>query len=406
MNPRAGRRPVVSVVLKSLPHYRIPFFEAIRPRLAAEGVDFRLIYGLPAAPEAARRDTGRIEWGTEVESRILDLGRHQVYWQPCLPLLVDTELIVVEQASKLLLNYVLLTKQQTGGPKLAYWDHGRNLQEDNASRLGEALKRYTSTRVHWWFAYTEGSARIVENLGYPRDRITVVQNTIDTEFLLRERARISREDVTRLRSHLGIEGRNVAIFAGSLYAGKDIPFLLSAARHARRILPDFELIVLGDGPEAQALVKAAAEHRWLHYVGPVFGAEKVRYFSLADVTLLPGVVGLGIVDSFVFGTPMVTIDRRGHGPEIEYLVNGENGIIVEATATPDAYAERVVALFRDDALSSRLRVGCEAARTRYTMAEMVNRFTKGTLRALSAARTSVAEETSTVTRRGTGDVLP
>ncbi len=45
----------------------------------------------------------------------------------------------------------------------------------------------------------------------------------------------------------------------------------------------------------------------------------------------PGAVGLAILDAFAAGLPMVTTHCRGHGPEIAYLRQNENGLMTEDT---------------------------------------------------------------------------
>jgi exopolysaccharide biosynthesis WecB/TagA/CpsF family protein len=44
----------------------------------------------------------------------------------------------------------------------------------------EKWKQIWLTKVDWWFAYNDLSAGIVRSLGYPEERITSVQNAIDT----------------------------------------------------------------------------------------------------------------------------------------------------------------------------------------------------------------------------------
>ena len=92
-----------------------------------------------------------------------------------------------------------------------------------------------------------------------------------------------------MRRRVGIEGRNVAIFAGGLYREKGIGFLIDAARAVRRIVADFELIVIDPGPK-RADDDAARQHGWIHYVGPCFGTGDT-VFRCVSTMLLPGVVG-------------------------------------------------------------------------------------------------------------------
>jgi glycosyltransferase involved in cell wall biosynthesis len=375
-------KTVVTIVTKSLPHYRVPFFEALRSELERCGVTLGLIYGLPNAEEAKKQDTAAISWGHPIQNSIFPFGTRSFWWQPCAALVRRSDLVIVEQASKLLLNYVLLARQTLGGSRVAFWGHGRNFQAHIASRLGEAVKRVISRWPHWWFAYTEGSAEVVRQLHYPPDRITTVQNAIDTAALLRRRASVSEEELATLRLRWGIQSRNVAIFAGGLYAEKRIQFLIESAQALRRRVVDFELIVIGAGPDQVLVEEAAREHRWIHYPGPCLGTDKVPYFNLSQVMLLPGLVGLGVLDSFALEVPLVTVDLPYHSPEIDYLRHGENGLKLPAGTDPEGYAVAVAGLLCDEGWREHLKAGCRAAAQVYTLEAMVGRFSEGVLLAL------------------------
>jgi len=58
----------------------------------------------------------------------------------------------------------------------------------------------------------------------------------------------------------------------------------------------------------------------------VGGRGTVAYFSLADLMVLPSLVGLAIVHGFAFGLPLHTTDSPGHGPELAYL-SDKNGVM-------------------------------------------------------------------------------
>jgi glycosyltransferase involved in cell wall biosynthesis len=385
----AARQKIVTVVTKSLPHYRVPFFEALRLELERCGVTLGLIYGLPNAEEAKRQDTAAISWGHPITNRMIRVGRRNFCWQPCAALVRGSDLVIVEQASKLLLNYVLLARQTLGGSRVAFWGHGRNLQEHTASRLGEAVKRLISRWPHWWFTYTEGSAEVVRQLRYPPDRITVVQNAIDTAALRRRHASVSEEELATLRLRWGIQSRNVAIFVGGLYADKRIRFLIEAAQALRRRIVDFELVVIGAGPDQVLVEEAAREYRWIHYPGACLGVEKVPFFNLSQIMLLPGLVGLGVLDSFALEVPLVTVDLPYHSPEIDYLRHGENGLKLPAGTDPEGYAVAVAGLLSDEGWREHLQAGCRAAAQVYTLEAMVGRFAEGVLLALG--RTTAAD---------------
>ena len=228
------------------------------------------------------------------------LGR-TVIWQPCLKSLRSCDLVVVEQASKLLVNYPLLAWRRFGGPHVAWWGHGVNLDSGSASRLGEDVKRRLARRADWWFCYTEGTARLVEGFGVPRDRMTVVQNAIDTQEIRRYRSEMSDEQLAATRAELGIGDGPVGVYVGSLYTSKRIPYLIEASDQIRGKLPGFHLIVIGDGPDRPFLEGAASTRPWVHVLGMRTGAEMVRYAALGSVILNPGLVGLSVLDAFAAG---------------------------------------------------------------------------------------------------------
>ena len=95
------------------------------------------------------------------------------------------------------------------------------------------------------------------------------------------------------------------------------------------------MIFVGDGPDGASVRDAASRHEWMHWVGPRFGDERVPYMLLAELSLMPGGVGLGVLDSFALSVPLVTTSVPSQGPEIEYLEDGINGLIVENASSPE-----------------------------------------------------------------------
>lgn len=385
MHSHENGRPQVAVVYRSLPQYRRRFYELVREGLGARGVEFKLIYGDSDAADDAKMDRIDLPWATRIPNRILRLGSRFVYWQPCLRELRRADLVIVEQASKLLLNYVLLAQQALGRTRLAFWGHGKNFQGHTASALGERLKRMMSRRVWWWFAYNDASTEVVRELGFAPERITNVQNAIDTRGLVEARGRLAPAALDAVRRELGITGEHVCIFAGSIYAEKRIDYLLEACSLVRDQLPGFELIVIGAGSEQGKFVEAAARHPWIHYLGPKFDDAKVPYFAISKLLLMPGLVGLAVLDAFALETPLVTTSVDFHSPEIDYLEDGVNGVVVSPPDDPRLYARAVVELLRDEPRRQRLVEACRESRTRYTVENMAARFTSGILNALDAA---------------------
>ena len=289
----------------------------------------------------------------------------------------------MQQENGLLLNYPLQVLSRLTGRKVAFFGHGRNFQGGGQKTLRERFKRFWMNKVDWWFAYTQRSADIVAQAGFPADRITVFNNAIDTSAIQAELAAVPEAEKTAVRTARFAGSENIGVFIGGLYDLKRIDFLIESAIRVRQRVPDFQLMIIGGGPDAALVQTAAGQYPWIHALGPQFGREKTLLASLGRVFLMPGLVGLGVLDSFVYGTPMVTTDVPYHSPEIDYLKDGVNGVIVSEADSVDAYAAAVERILIEDTWRERLRAGAAEGLETYTIEAMAQRFADGVMKALN-----------------------
>jgi glycosyltransferase involved in cell wall biosynthesis len=373
----------VTIVQRILPHYRIPFFTQLAEALAKDGIELSLVYGQELQGTVPKTFEFDAPWAHRIKNAYFKIFGYEMVWQPCLKMTGGSDLIIVEQANRLLVNYAYLLLRKAGNFKLAYWGHGKNMCiGPGRNKLREYLKRALGRSVDWWFAYTGLSARVASDLGMPLDRITAVMNSIDTEELEEGVRQATPEQLDALKKTLGIRSDNVGVFCGGMNRAKHLDFLLDACVNIKTQLPGFEIIFIGSGPEQHKVEKAAAQYSWVHYVGPKYGLERVAYLMLGKALLMPGLIGLVILDSFVTQVPVFTTDTPGHGPEIDYLEDGLNGVLVHAGE--ESYSQSVVAYFESVDMQSALRNGCAASAQKYSLKNMVMNFSDGIKRCLPA----------------------
>jgi glycosyltransferase involved in cell wall biosynthesis len=365
-----------------MPQWRLDFFDRLRGTLDQCGIELNVMYGRLQNENASKRDEVTLSWGIFRDNSVLHTRFGDIVWQPAMDLAWNHDLVIVNQHNRLVVNHALMALRPLHRFKLGLWGHGVNLQ-DRADSAGNRMKRMLMRRCDWWFAYTEGVKRTVTANGFPEERITVVQNAIDTAGLATAYQALPADAGALVRRDLGIADGPVGIYCGGMYAEKRIPFLIEAASALRQREPGFHLIVVGDGPDGRIVREFAATHPWVHPVGPLFGVERVPYFAAADVFLMPGLVGLAVLDSFALETPMITTNYPYHSPEIEYLVNGENGFITANDL--GSYVDRVASLLAAPRELSALRAGCRASYPWYSLEEMVRRFAGGVTSALGMA---------------------
>lgn len=367
----------VLVVERRLPHYRVAFFEGLRSALDDGGIELTLALGTPTKAEEAQRDEEEVDWAVRLPTRYAVGGR--VCWLPFAT--EGFDLVIVSQENRFIYHQWLLRPWRRF--RVAMMGHGANLA---ATRYApsEVFKRWMTRHADWWFAYTEMSRGLLERAGCPTERITVFNNAIDTRGIRRQCAEVSASEIAQLRSAMSLSTGRTGVFIGSLYPQKRLSFLIEAASAIHARLPDFALVVAGDGPDRDLVRAAAARHPWIKWIGPVRGRAKVILMCAADVMLMPYAIGLSILDGFAAGLPICAVAAPGHGPELHYLNPGRNGL--QTAPRVSAYAEAVAALLCDaDRLSSFKRAALDSAAA-LSIEDMTKRFAEGIREALDAPR--------------------
>lgn len=371
----------VLILYKFLPQYRIEFFEQLKNKLKDEhNVELILIYGKLNNKNSSKNDERDLPWAEFRDNKkVFTLGNTDLLWQPCLDKVNKIDLVIVEQANALLINYLLMFLSKFMKFKFAFWGHGANLQEDPKS-LKNKFKYTFLTSADYWFAYTNNVKNFLLSKNVDDSIISVLNNSIDTKTLKVSYDNLGNDYVQKLKDDLFINSNNIAIYCGGIYKEKRIDFLLEVVEKVRSDISDFHLVVLGAGPDDYMIENFAKENDWVHYLGPKFGDEKVAYFKMSSLFLMPGLVGLAVIDSFATQTPMITTEFPFHSPEIEYLENDKNGFITKNDL--NSYSNKLIELFKNPEELNKLKNGCKESAELYNTENMVDNFVEGVLNCL------------------------
>jgi len=212
-------------------------------------------------------------------------------------------------------------------------DHGTTTEGSIRYRLSRALESWVLRRVDRVTTICEGLRRDIAQRGIAAERIVVIPNAVDTsEFS------IGREPDAALRAALGLEGATVVGFAGSFYAYEGLDLLLDAAALLVARHSNLRVLLIGGGPQEQAL-RERAQSRGLGdrvtFVGRVPHAEVQRYYDLIDVLAYPRhrmrlteiVTPLKPLEAMAQGRMIVASDVGGHR---ELIRDGETGFLFPA----------------------------------------------------------------------------
>ena len=229
-------------------------------------------------------------------------------------------------------------------------DHGTTREGSLRYRASRALETWALRRADHVTTICEGLRGEIVARGVPEHRVTVIPNAVDPrEFTF------GNPPDAALRAKLGLAGARVIGFAGSFYGYEGLDLLVDAFAKLARARPALALLLVGGGPQEQALrAQAAAQGLGSRviFAGRVPHGEVQRYYELIDVLAYPRrsmrltelVTPLKPLEAMAQGRMFVASDVGGHR---ELVRDGETGFLFKA-GDVDALAARIAAVLDDE----------------------------------------------------------
>jgi phosphatidyl-myo-inositol dimannoside synthase len=285
---------------------------------------------------------------------------------------------------------------QTSEAEVVMFGHGLPL-----ALLGPGLERRSvpylvcTHGTEYWCALTPGLHALLRRATGRAERVTavsrftgqVVRTAVPLEVpisLLPPGVDVRRFGLggggDEVRHRYGLGDRPVVLCVSRLVRRKGQDVLIQAMRSISRRVPDAVLLVVGDGPDRDRLLRLAADAPPGSVVlaGEIPDAHIPGHYAAADVFAMPcrsrrgglEVEGFGIVflEAAASGKPVVSGDSGGAA---EAVVDGETGLVVDGRH-PGAVAEAISGLLADPVRAAamgkagRARVEMEFAWSRLT----------------------------------------
>ncbi len=161
--------------------------------------------------------------------------------------------------------------------------------------------------------------------------VKVVVQSPDVDFFAREAGKARRKKIYH-PSRTSREGYWM-LYVGFLSEHKGVIHLLNAYRHVIKSNPDTYLILAGEGPLKDAIEEYIEMHGLddrVHFAGYVQQEEMPLLYASADIFIFPSLedtFGVVIAEAAASGLPIVC--SKFAGAASEYVVDGENGFIVD-----------------------------------------------------------------------------
>ncbi len=190
------------------------------------------------------------------------------------------------------------------------------------------------------------------------DQATLVRNGIEVSRFLQP---ADPKEVDRFRQAWGLKGRPVIGTIARLNAMKGQEFLVRAVPGLLKEFPDLALLLVGEGPEREKLVRLAYELKIQDHLIIAPSVEETRIpLAAMDLFVYPSLqegFGLAIVEAMAAGVPVVATQSGGPSDIIE---PGVSGLLVPPGDT-EALGAAVRSLLADPARRQQI---AQAARDR------------------------------------------
>lgn len=245
------------------------------------------------------------------------------------------------------------------GIPMIYWNHGINIKTPDA-KVKNSIFHFIHTISSAIILYSPAQLKYLSEKN--RRKTFIAKNTLDFSDVNREALR-SPEEVKKL---YGIREKKVVMYISRILPYKGLDILLKLFIDT----PDVALVIVGGGINDEQK-KIIDSHSNYYYLGEKYGTEVDEIYQMGDVFSTPGHIGLALNQAMYWGKPVVVLNRI-HAPEIIYLHQGENGMIVN---TELELKECILNLCRDEIVYARYsKNACDTYNNEMTIDKMFAGF--------------------------------
>jgi len=250
------------------------------------------------------------------------------------------------------------------GTRFVMWLESNARDSRPSGRLREWLKRQIVRRSDAIAAAGKATTRYARQLGAHDERIFWAPLATDNEYFAREAQKVDRDEQKKARGY----PERLVLYPGRLVREKGVFVLLEAFRQLRHVCGDVGLLIVGHGPEEQALRCYCQSARIpdVYFEGPHDYKEMPLYYALADVVVLPTFSdpwGLIVNEAFACGVPAVV--SRVAGVCDDLIIEGETGFSVEPGSATDL-RDKLLRVIMDEPLRWRMSLKCREIIRNYT----------------------------------------
>lgn len=171
--------------------------------------------------------------------------------------------------------------------------------------------------------------------GFPRNRLFVINNSLDYPKQKKIRDAQTDEDISKTRNSLFNQPDLLQlVFIGRLTIQKKLDMLLKAVKQLNSREQKVNLLLIGDGESRKHLedfVEELGVQDNVNFYGSCHDEEKIAsLLCSSDLCVAPGEIGLTAMHCLGYGVPVITHNNRfKQMPEYEAIIDGKTGFLFE-----------------------------------------------------------------------------
>jgi glycosyltransferase involved in cell wall biosynthesis len=214
------------------------------------------------------------------------------------------------------------------GVKVLFWTHGWINKKE--SKLTTMYRSTFYRLANQLLVYGNRAKTLGESLGFPSDKITVINNCLNYEQQKTLYRSISHSTPSDLRSEFNLPlDYKIIICTARITKKCRFDLLINAAAQLKSTL-QIHLLIIGDGEEQETLKSLA--HKLsvsTTFYGPCYDELTLaKLYKASDLTVSPGKVGLTAIHSMAYGTPVLSHnDMDTQMPEVETIIDNVTGAL-------------------------------------------------------------------------------
>lgn len=359
----------VTILQDYIPAYRVPLFEEMRKNALNFGIVLRIASGDTNKIQAQRRDNVEGIEDIKVKQIHLKFANRNFTLRNSRKLFKSTDYLIIEQGRRDIFALTLFFKKRNN---LGIWGHGKDYVQEK-DRISKFILKKMTLQSSWFFGYTPESTKSVIEYGFPVNNTTTLWNSIDTLSLRKNINELHEINILKFRQSFGNKPK-IGLFLGSLDKSKRLEFLIEAGDKVYKKIPEFVLLIFGEGPQLQYLKQKANARSWLRIMGRLESSHKALILKASDILLNPGRVGLVAVEALVSNLPVITTNWPFHAPEFFYL-NDQNSIITKDSVND--YSSRIIEIFNNPDLLVKKQNGDRSILEKLSIEKMSDTFLNG-----------------------------